>query len=42
MIERIKRFFRRHIDYRITGEYLDYDGHGHYKKRYKHKYYWRW
>lgn len=39
MFERIKKWFKQHVDYRIVGEYYDHDGHGHYTKKYCKKYY---
>lgn len=39
LIEKIKNFIKRHIDYHIVGEYYDSDGHGRYTKKYRRKYY---
>lgn len=35
----LKKLFNKYFDYHIVGEYLDYDGNGHYKKKYLKKYY---
>ena len=32
MLQRIKNWFKRHIDYKIVGEYYDSDGKGRYVK----------
>ena len=39
MKQKIKRFILKYFDYDITGEYLDHNGTGYYKKKYKKK--WR-
>lgn len=41
MLKKIKKWFKRHIDYRIVGEYYDTNGDGHYYKKYIRKYYWK-
>lgn len=41
MIQKIKNWFKRHIDYRVVGEYYDYVGDGHYVKKYNKKYYFK-
>lgn len=37
--EKIKVWFKKHIDYKITGEYYDVDKKGRYVKKYHKKYY---
>ena len=37
----LKRLFNRFFDYKIVGEYYDYDGKGHGRKRYIKKYFLR-
>ena len=41
MLQRIKNWFKRHIDYKIVGEYYDSDGKGRYIKKYNKKYYFK-
>lgn len=41
MLKKIKSWFKRHIDYRIVGEYYNTNGDGHYYKKYTRKYYWK-
>ena len=41
MIRKIKNWFKRHIDYKIVGEYYDSDGKGRYIKKYNKKYYFK-
>ena len=41
MIKRIKQWFKRHIDYRIVGEYYDKVDGIHYTKKYNKKYYFK-
>lgn len=41
MLEKFKKWLKCHVDYRIVGEYYDYDGAGHYTKKYKKKYYFK-
>lgn len=41
MIKLIKKWLKRHIDYRIVGEYYDSDGKGRYVKKYIRKYYFK-
>lgn len=40
MLKKIKDWIKRHIDYRIVGEYYDYDKKtGRYVRKFKRKYY---
>lgn len=40
MFEKIKKLIKRYVDYRIVGEYLDYDEKtGRYVRKFKRKYY---
>lgn len=41
MFKRIKNWFKRHIDYRIVGEYYTTDDGVHYTKKYNKKYYFK-
>ena len=41
MLKKLRRWIKRHIDYRVVGEYLDSDGKGHYQKKYIKKYYFK-
>lgn len=41
MFKRIKNWFKRHIDYRIVGEYYDTTDGIHYTKKYNKKYYFK-
>ena len=41
MIRLIKQWLKRHIDYRIVGEYYDAVDGVHYKKKYIKKYYFK-
>ncbi len=41
MFARIKKWLKRHIDYRIVDEYYDTNGDGHYYKKYIRKYYFK-
>ena len=41
LIEKIKRWFKDHIDYRITGEYYEKISDGRYQKKYLKKYYFK-
>ena len=38
MKERIKKWFWKYFDYDIVGDYLDHEGKGYYKKKYKRRY----
>ena len=41
LIEKIKKWFKDHIDYHITGEYYEKVSDGHYQKKYLKKYYFK-
>lgn len=44
-MKKLKAWLKRHIDYRITGEYYDIqtiNGVTHYIKKYNKKYYLKW
>ena len=41
MVERIKKWLLRFLDYEIVGEYYNYDGNSHYYKKYIKKYHFK-
>ena len=41
MLEKIKYWFKCHIDYRIVGSYYEYDGKGRYVKKYRRRYFFK-
>lgn len=41
LLVKIKQWLKKHIDYRIVGEYYDTNGNGHYYKKYIKKYYFK-
>lgn len=41
MLRKLKEWLKRHIDYRIVGEYYSQGKDGHYYKKYMKKYYFK-
>lgn len=41
MLQKIKRWIRRHFDYEIVGEYYEADMYGHKRKKYMKKWHFK-